>query len=157
MAVGFRPANVAGMAAEFSSAPGMRFPVRVKEIAQVADLVTQTFPVRFTMKAPRHPTVLPGMTATVEVTYRLPRTAANRILVPVSAVSNETGESMVWLLGRDHTVRCRTVKMGVVKDGQVEILSGLRTGDRIAVAGAPFLREGMKVRDLGNALGDGRP
>ena len=28
---------------------------------------------------------------------------------------------------------------------------------RIAVAGALFLREGMKVRDLDNALGGGQP
>jgi hypothetical protein len=39
----------------------------------------------------------------------------------------------------------------------VEIVDGLKSGDRIAVAGISFLREGMKVRDLGNALGDGPP
>ena len=36
---------------------------------------------------------------------------------------------------------------------QIEILDGLQPGDRIAVAGASFLRDGMKVRDLGDALG----
>jgi multidrug efflux pump subunit AcrA (membrane-fusion protein) len=43
--------------------------------------------------------------------------------------------------------------MGAARDGDVEILQGLNPGDRIVVAGATFLREGMKVRDLGNALG----
>jgi hypothetical protein len=47
--------------------------------------------------------------------------------------------------------------MGNVKDGQVEILSGLQPGERVAVAGANFLREGMKVRDLGGALGGDQP
>jgi multidrug efflux pump subunit AcrA (membrane-fusion protein) len=46
--------------------------------------------------------------------------------------------------------------MGAAKDGEIEIVSGLKPGDRIAAAGAAFLRDGMKVRDLGNALGDGR-
>ena len=36
---------------------------------------------------------------------------------------------------------------------QIEIVDGLQPGDRIAVAGVTFLREGMKVSDLGDALG----
>ena len=63
---------------------------------------------------------------------------------------------MVWVLGPDGTVRCRAVAMGEVKDGQVEIVGRLRSGERIAVAGAVYLRDGMKVRDLGDALGDAR-
>jgi RND family efflux transporter MFP subunit len=156
MAAGFRGANIAQMAAEFTNRPGVPFPVRVKEVAQVADPVTQTFPVRFTMKTPRRMTVLPGMTATVAVTYRRSGTAGNRILVPVSAVfKQDTGQQVVWVIGPDDAVRCRSVQMGGVKDGQVEIVAGLRPGERIVVAGAPFLREGMKVRDLDNALGGG--
>jgi RND family efflux transporter MFP subunit len=157
MSAGFRSGDVASITAEFTNAPGMTFPVRVKEVGQVADPATQTFPVRFTTRAPRRPVVLPGMTATVEVTYRLPRTATRRMLVPVSAITNEAGGQMAWVVGRDNTVRCRNVKMGNVKDGEVEILSGLRPGERIAIAGAAFLRDGMKVRDLGNALGGARP
>jgi multidrug efflux pump subunit AcrA (membrane-fusion protein) len=157
MAVGFSPANIAQISAEFSNAPGQHFPVRVKEVAQVADPVTQTFPVRFTMEAPHRPTVLPGMTATVEITYRNPGASGRRILVPVSAVVNQTGQQTVWILEPDNTVRCRTVKMGNLKDGEVEVLSGLQPGDRVAVAGATFLREGIKVRDLGGALGDAQP
>jgi membrane fusion protein, multidrug efflux system len=158
MARGFQPADIAQMAAEFSNAPGLQFPVRVKEIAQVADPVTQTFQVRFTSKAPRRVTVLPGMTGTVAVTYRRPSPLGNRILVPISAVfKRDTGEQVVWVVGRDDVVRCRAVQMGDAKDGKIEIISGLRLGDRIAVAGAPSLREGMKVRDLGGALGGGLP
>ena len=46
--------------------------------------------------------------------------------------------------------------MGDVKGGQVEIIRGLKPGDRIVVAGLPFLHDGMKVRDLGGALRDRR-
>jgi RND family efflux transporter MFP subunit len=158
MAAGFRPANVSQIVAELSSAPGLRFPVRVKEVAQVADPVTQTFQVRFTTKAPRRATALPGMTAAVTVTYRQPGRTNNRIFVPVSAVfKQDTGDQVIWVIGPDDTARCRAVKVGGAKDGDVEIVDGLRQGDRIAVAGAPFLREGMKVRDLGGALGGGLP
>jgi multidrug efflux pump subunit AcrA (membrane-fusion protein) len=49
----------------------------------------------------------------------------------------------------------RAVKLGELTGGDVEIVDGLQPGDRIAVAGVTFLREGMKVRDLGDALGGG--
>ena len=47
------------------------------------------------------------------------------------------------------------MKLGEATGGQIEIADGLQPGDRIAVAGVTFLREGMKVRDLGDALGGG--
>jgi len=152
MANDIRSLDITGMAAEISSVPGRRYPVRIKEIAQVADPVTQTFPVRFEMRSPTGVTILPGMTATVTVSYRRPR--GNRILVPISAVCKlDTGEQAVWVLGPDGIVRARRVAMGSAGGGDVEILQGLNPGERIVVAGATFLREGMKVRDLGNALG----
>ena len=151
MASGVHSPNIVSIAAEISGAPGRQYAVGIKEIAQVADPITQTFPVRFEMPSPRDATVLPGMTATVTVSYRRSR---NRILVPISAVCKlDTGEQVVWVLGPDGIVRARPVTMGVARDGDVEILQGLNPGDRIVVAGAVFLREGMKVRDLGNALG----
>jgi RND family efflux transporter MFP subunit len=151
MASGIRSPDIVGMAAEMGGAPGRQYPVRIKEIAQVADPITQTFPVRFEMPSPSGATVLPGMTATITVSYRRPR---NRILVPISAVSKiDTGEQVAWVLGPDGIVRAHPVTMGVARDGDVEILDGLNPGDRVVVAGAAFLRDGMKVRDLGNALG----
>src|SRR5215472_19366541 len=88
MAAGLRQANIARMVAEFSHAPGQQFPVRVRELAQVADPATQTFQVRFGMKAPPRTMTLPGMTATVAVTYRRPA-PKNRALVPISAVTQQ--------------------------------------------------------------------
>ena len=48
------------------------------------------------------------------------------------------------------------MKIGAATGGQIEITDGLQPGDRIAVAGVRFLRDGMKVRDLGDALGGGQ-
>ena len=156
MAADIRSPAIVRMVAEFSTAPGMQFPVRIKEVAQVADPATQTFQVRVAMKAPRNVLVLPGMTATVTATYRRPGTLGRRILVPISAVYKEdTGDQVAWVIGPNQMVSRRLVKMGAATGGQVEIVDGLRPGDRIVVAGAPFLSEGMKVRDLGDALGGG--
>jgi membrane fusion protein, multidrug efflux system len=155
MAAGIRSASVAQMVAEISGAPGRQYPVRIQEVAQVADPTTQTFQVRFAMPPPAGVTILPGMTATVTVSYRRPGHAGKRILVPVEAVSKQdTGAQVVWVIGPDQIARPCRVRLGAARDGEIEIVAGLRPGDRIAVAGAAFLRNGMKVRDLGDALGD---
>jgi membrane fusion protein, multidrug efflux system len=143
--------------AELSVAPGQQFPVRVKEIAQIADPRTQIFEVRFDMKTPPRITALPGMTANVTITTRGNARPGNLVVVPISAVAKQdTGEQVVWILGSDQTVHRRVVKLGAPTSDQIEIVSGLQQGDRIVIAGATFLREGMKVRDLGNALGGGQ-
>jgi RND family efflux transporter MFP subunit len=156
MVADIRGADVVQLLAEFSGAPGLQFPVHIKEVAQRADPVTQTFPVRVALKAPPDVNVLPGMTATVTVTYRRARVLGDRILVPVSAlVKDAAGEQVAWVVGPDQTVTRRPVKLGAATGSQIEVVDGLQPGDRIAVAGVSFLREGMKVRDLGDALGGG--
>src|SRR5262249_33915854 len=132
--------------------------VHIKEMAQVADPVTQTFKVRVAMKAPSDVSLLPGMSATVTLSYRRASILGNRTLVPIAAVfKDSTGEQVAWVIGPDQTVQRRPVKLGAAAGGDVEIVDGLQPGDRIAVAGVRFLREGMKVRDLGDSLGGGRP
>jgi membrane fusion protein, multidrug efflux system len=69
-----RSRSIVGFLAEISGAPGRRYPVHIKEVAQVADPTTRTFPVRFEMKPPSGLTVLPGMTATITVSHRLVHT-----------------------------------------------------------------------------------
>jgi len=158
MAADLGSSDILQLAAEFSSAPGRRFPVHIKEIAQRADPVTQTFAVRVAMKVPEGLNLLPGMTASVTMTYRRADILGGKILVPVSAIFEAVpGQSAVWVLGPDQAVSRRQVKTGGVTGGRIEIVDGLQPGDLIAVAGVSVLREGMKVRDLGDALGNIRP
>jgi membrane fusion protein, multidrug efflux system len=158
MAADFRSADIVQMVAEFSGAPGLQFPVHITEMAQRADPTTQTFQVRVALQAPpAGVNLLPGMTSTVTVTYRRASILGNSILVPISAVLKDAaGEQVVWIIGTDQTVARRPVKIGTATGGDIEIAEGLQPGDRIAVAGVTHLREGMKVRDLGDALGGGQ-
>jgi RND family efflux transporter MFP subunit len=157
MVADLRSADIVQLLAEFSGAPGLQFPVQIREVAQRADPVTQTFRVRVAMKAPPEVNLLPGMTARITVTYRRASILGDRILVPISAVFKDaTKEQVAWVIGPDETVTRRPVKLGEATGGQIEIVEGLQPGDRIAVAGVTFLREGMKVRNLGDALGGSR-
>jgi membrane fusion protein, multidrug efflux system len=158
MAADLRSADIVQMLASFSAAPGLQFPVHIKEIAQRADPVTQTFTVRVGMKSPPGVNLLPGMTGSVTLTYRRASILGSQILVPITAIMKEsTGAEVAWAIGPDGNVERRPVKTGSVTGDSILILEGLQPGERIAVAGVPFLREGMKVRDLGDGLGGNRP
>lgn len=149
-----RTADIVQLVAQLSGAPGIEFPVEIREISKVADSATRTFRVRVAMQAPPELQVLPGMTATVTATYRRAGILGERVFVPTSAVfQSDSGESIVWEIGAEGVVARRPVKLGDVMGGQIEIVDGLRPGVRIAVAGVAMLREGMQVRDLADALG----
>jgi multidrug efflux system membrane fusion protein len=157
MIAALRSADIVQTVAEISGAPGLEFPVRIREVAQVADPMTQTFQIRVAMQSPPGMNVLPGMTARVTLAYRRAGILDGRILVPISAVFKDaTGEQVAWVVGPDHTVSRRPVKLGEATGGRIEIVEGLQPGDRIAVAGVTFLRDGMQVRDLGDALQGGQ-
>jgi multidrug efflux system membrane fusion protein len=158
MAAVIRTSDILQLQASFSAAPGQQFPVHIKEVAQRADPVTQTFTIRVAMKSPEGVNLLPGMTATVAMTYRPAGILGGQIRVPLAAVDqSNSGESVVWVIGPDDLAARRAVTVGEVSGASISIANGLQPGDRIAVAGVTFLREGMKVRDLGDALGTSRP
>ena len=153
-----RSADIVKLVASFSAAPDMQFPVHITEIAQRADPVTQTFRVRVAMQSPATLNLLPGMTASVSLTYRRALVLGNQILVPSTALFQEnSGEQIVWVINPDGSVLRRTVRTGAATGGSVEILEGILPGDRIAIAGVSFIREGMKVNDLGNGLSNSHP
>ncbi|MGH9676680.1 MAG: efflux RND transporter periplasmic adaptor subunit, partial [Candidatus Acidiferrum sp.] len=156
MAADLRSADIVELLAEFSGAPGLQFPVHRTEIAQAADPTTQTFRLRAAMQAPKDINLLPGMTATVTMRFRRADILDKQIHVPISAVSKDSaGAQVAWVITSGAIAERRPVKVGQASGGTIAIIDGLQPGERIAVAGVNFLREGMKVRDLGGALGGG--
>src|SRR5262249_54781333 len=126
MAADLRASDIVQMMAEFSGAPGLQFPVEIREISQTADPTTQTFKVRASMKSPTGVNILPGMSATVTLTYRRANVLGNRIFVPVSAIFQEPGgEQIAWIVGPDEKVARRPVKLGEASGGRLEITDGL--------------------------------
>jgi RND family efflux transporter MFP subunit len=140
--------------AEFATAPGREFPLKIKEYSTEADPQTQTYQMVLEMPAPEGVNILPGMTA--NVTGRPPKDVEGAgeggvMAVPAVAVfSDETGKSLVWVLNEEAmTVHARNVATGeLIGADSIQVLDGLEPGERIAVAGVKMLREGMKVRPL---------
>ena len=136
--------------AEFATAPDEQFLLTMKEYATEADPQTQTYRIVFTMPAPEKFRALPGMTATVRA-RSLDETSGDSVIIPAIALfAGEKNSSTVWVVDSEKmTVSPRAVIAGSLagEDG-IEVLSGLKAGETIAISGISRLREGMRVSRL---------
>lgn len=133
--------------ASFDTLSGEKFKLTFKEMATKADPKTQTFEATFTMPKPEGLTVLPGMTVTV--TSDLSKRIGIRtiFLLPASAVVADTGlQPTAWIVDeKSMTLTPRKITVGKMLGRSIEVTEGLNPGDRVVIAGVPYLVEGMKV------------
>lgn len=69
----------------------------------------------------------------------------NAVVVPEQAVVLRPAGSVVYVTNSD-TVSERKIEKGVVRDGKVEVVSGLKPGERVVVDGAGMLSNGAKIK-----------
>ena len=113
----------------------------VREVAAAADPATRTFAVKADVgNAPMRL----GQTASVLV--QLPR-VGGLIKLPLQAVFEQQGQSMVWLLDRaTMVVRANPIRIEGAEGNQVVVSQGLAPGQTIVTAGVHALTQGQKVR-----------
>ncbi len=98
----------------------------------VVDARTRTVPLIFAIDNPQNQLSV-GMFARVHVLTGAPTT---RIAIPVSAVVDEGGQDVVYILVEGESFERRIVKLGPSDSGYVEVVNGLKTGERVVVRGA---------------------
>lgn len=170
---------------------GQSFEGEVVEIAQQATIKNPgteaevtSFPITVAL-ASRPPGVLPGMSAEVRIAAE---TREGAVLVPIQAVTvrperslpdfkpnveggqlkagNRRGETLakvVFVVGADNKAQVRRVRTGIASDTELEILEGLKAGDRVVEG--PYrtlskeLKDGDNVREpeMGGPGGKGGP
>lgn len=132
-----------------SAVPDRSFPARLTELATSADPTTRTYQATLTFEPPEDVNVLPGMTARVSLdTSRSPqRSEASTLRVPSQAVVGGPDGAFVWRVDEQGmTVHKAPVEVGSLLGDEIEIRSGLKTGETIATSGVHQLREGSPVR-----------
>ena len=140
----------------FESLPDQEFDAKATEVAAEADPVTRTYSVTFQTPQPETGTILAGMTA--EVVLKERSNDEFVFNVPVSAVfTDEMGQQSIWILEEQSmTVGKARVEVGALVGESVVLLSGVSPGQTIVTAGASFLAEGQKVREITDELRDRR-
>ena len=129
-----------------SPIPDREFPASLKELANVADPTTRTFEATFSFPKPRDVSILGGMTARVVIDV-LAEWGVRGLLVPsIAVVAGEGSGGAVFVIDESSlTASKRDVEMGELTGDEIEIKSGLRPGEVIAISGIHQLRDGMPV------------
>ncbi|MFK5892307.1 MAG: efflux RND transporter periplasmic adaptor subunit, partial [Pseudomonadota bacterium] len=134
--------------AMFQSQQNKEYKLQFKEISTKADEKTQTFAVTYTMERPENIIVLPGMSATVKIDLTLFLADQKGIFyLPVSAVVADVNlKATVWVVDeKTMQVQVQSVQVASMKGSQIQVTKGLKEGQRVVVAGVPFLYKGLKV------------
>jgi HlyD family secretion protein len=77
------------------------------------------------------------------------RTLPHATLIPAEAlVTSPDGAKSVMVIGPDSVAHTRAVQTGITDDGKIQIVSGLKPGERIVTAGAYAMTDGTKVKVL---------
>jgi cobalt-zinc-cadmium efflux system membrane fusion protein len=71
--------------------------------------------------------------------------ASTSLAVPADAVIYEGQSAHVWLAKPDHRLVLQQVRLGRSSRGLVEVLDGLRPGDRVATSGALFIDRAVRA------------
>ncbi|NKB43014.1 MAG: efflux RND transporter periplasmic adaptor subunit [Alphaproteobacteria bacterium] len=131
-------------------APDAEIIATLKETSGEADPSTQTYAVSFSFIPPEDIIVLPGMTATLQVSFIFKEDnefVASGIAVPIGSILAEGEETFVWVVDSE-TMKISKRKV-IVKTGasdDVTVTNGLEGGETLVSAGVSFFHNGMTVR-----------
>jgi cobalt-zinc-cadmium efflux system membrane fusion protein len=115
--------------------PDRVFKARITYVAAGLDPNTHRLPLHAEVENPDG-LLKPEMFAS----FRIITSAASQApAVPASALVYEGDGAHVWLAGPDKTLSIREVRIGRSDGGMVEVLDGLKPGDRVVTAGSLFI------------------
>jgi RND family efflux transporter MFP subunit len=125
------------------SYPGEVFEGKVRLIYPVIDAASHTFTTEVVVDNSRM-RIRPGMFANVSFNFG----TEDHIVVPDVAVIRQQGvnDRYVYVVNPNNTVSYIKVELGRRLGSTYEIRSGLNDGDRVVVAGAARLVDGMAVK-----------
>ena len=125
------------------------YPLKVKSIAQNPDTINLTYPVTFTFSNLNEgEKFLSGQTGTVTVNVK--NNGNQEILIPLNAVFEDNG-SNVYLFKNGIAVKT-PIEIGELKEtDKISVIKGLKSGDKVIVAGVSKLADGEKVKLLGGS------
>jgi len=124
----------------------------VTEVAFTAGRAQTTYPVTIKI-TDVDDQIRPGMAVDVLFNFDGGESEDKMMIAPF-AVSQDAEGEFVFVVNRDQsvpnfgTIEKRSVTVGQLTNQGIEILAGLKTGDRVVIAGVSKITDGMKVKLL---------
>jgi len=133
--------------------PDLKVKGRITYIADLVDEATRTVKARIEVANPGRK-LKPEMFATVELA--LAADAPPVLAVPEDALQELDGKKVVFVAESDTEFAARQVQPGRTASGMVEVISGLKEGERYAVKGAFILKSEVKKGEVVDEHGHGK-
>ncbi len=131
---------------EFLNFSGKKIRGWVERIGVTADPETLTYQVVIKIPNPKG-IFLPGMSSMASL--KIKGVGKTFPTVPIHSIVENlaSGENFVWTVDvQSSTVKKTLINIGNISGDEVAVLEGLRNGDRVVIAGADRLKDGMKIR-----------
>jgi RND family efflux transporter MFP subunit len=132
-----------GQAVQVTTADGARLAGSVRTVAPTVQSGTRTALVYVDLPQPGG--ARPGMFARGEIEI----SRGTGTTLPLASVVVRDGYSYVFVVNDNQEVQRRRVETGTVREGRVEIVAGLRSGERVVDRGAGFLQDGDHINVVG--------
>jgi len=132
--------------------PDVKLKGRITYIADLVDVSSRTVKARVEVANPGRK-LKPEMFATVELT--LAADAPPVLAVPEDALQDLDGKKVVFVAEKESEFAARPVQTGRAAGGLVEIVSGLKEGERYAVKGSFILKSELKKGEMTDEHGHG--
>lgn len=125
---------------EVRALPGERFHGVVDTVGAALDVETRTAPVRILLDNADH-RLKPGMFATARISGSVSTEGGrSALLVPWAAVQEVDGRRVVFVEVEEGEFELRPVRIGERASGEVEIVDGLKAGEKIVGEGSFSLK-----------------
>ncbi len=115
---------------------------KIITIDPAADTASRTFQLKILL--PENAGLRTGLFAKVSI----PVGTAGMVLIPKTAVVREGQLTGVFILDKDYIARFRLIRTGRAFGDQVEVLSGVKDGDRLVVQPDANIFDGVKIKDI---------
>jgi membrane fusion protein, heavy metal efflux system len=116
--------------------PGQLFKAKLTAIGAQVDPVTRRVPVRATL-ANADGKLKPQMFASFSIITSSGDSQAPS--VPEEAIVREGDQARVWVVAPNNTLSLRSIRTGRSNGGLVEVLEGLKAGERVVTRGSLFI------------------
>lgn len=120
------------------TAPGRTYQARISYVASGFDPLTRRLLVRAVVEN-RDGVLKPEMFANVTVYSDSDPSNNETPGVPYNAVIYEGNASRVWVARDDQSIELRQVKLGLTNAGMVQVLNGVRAGEKVITRGSLFI------------------
>ena len=125
---------------QVASMPGSEFPATIARVSPTIDARNGTFRATAIIDN-KNGDLAPGMFGRFTIAYEQHTDA---LVIPAVAILDEDDLNTVYVVSDGEVIR-RAVDVGILTDGNVEILGGLSDDETVVVVGQSGLRNGSKV------------